>query len=171
MVLSCNAGTRRCIFLAPYAGVRTAGNPYSLVPDIRAAIHEVDPNQPIANIRTMNEILDHEVSDRKLQTIILAAFATSALLLALVGLYGVLSYTVAQRTREIGVRMALGAQGSSILRLVLRQSILLTAIGIALGVAGASMVTRSLQGMLFDITPVDPTIFISVSLMFALVAT
>jgi ABC-type antimicrobial peptide transport system permease subunit len=102
--------------------------------------------------------------------VLLGTFAAVGVVLAAIGIYGVLAYSVAQRTREIGIRMALGAQPSAVMRLVLGQSFVLTAIGIALGVAGAGLVTRYLKGMLFGLTPLDPMTFVAVSFLFAAVA-
>jgi len=151
--------------------VRTAGDPYGLVADIRRAIAEVDPDQPVANIRTLNEVLDSEVSGRKIQTTILTAFAISALLLASVGLYGVLSYAVAQRTVEIGIRMALGAQRGELIRGIVTQALRWTAIGAACGLAGAFALTRIFSALLFDVRPSDPATYAGATLMLVAVAT
>jgi ABC-type antimicrobial peptide transport system permease subunit len=110
------------------------------------------------------------MQDVRLQTFLLGAFATLALLLAAVGLYGVMSYVVSQRTREIGIRMALGAQTSNVLRLVMRQGTILTSIGLALGMLTAFALTRSMSHMLYGVGPADPLTFVSVAALLALVA-
>jgi len=148
--------------------VRTVGDPYRFVADIRQAIAAVDPDQPVASIRTMNDVLDNEVSARKIQMTILATFAVSALLLAAVGLYGVLSYAVAQRTAEIGIRMALGAERGDMLRAIVAQALRWTLIGAACGLAGAFVLARIFSALLFDVTPSDPRTY-AVALILLLV--
>jgi putative ABC transport system permease protein len=151
--------------------IRTAGDPMRLASDVRRAVLAVDPDQPVANIRPMEEILDADVSTRHLQMTLLSAFSVLALVLASVGLYGVLRYSVAQRTSEIGLRMALGAQRRNVLGSIVGQAVRLTLLGIALGLAGAFVVTRAFRSFLFDISPTDPTTFAAVALLLLVVAT
>jgi predicted permease len=150
--------------------IRTTGNPLRLTPDVRRAVLAVDPNQPVANVRTMEEILDADVSDRHLQMTLLSAFSVLALTLAAVGLYGVLCYTVARRTSEIGLRMALGAQRGDVIGGIVRHALGLTTLGIALGLIGAFTVTRLFRSFLFDVSPTDPGTFAAVALLLLLVA-
>jgi putative ABC transport system permease protein len=149
--------------------VRTIGDPMGLASAIRREILEVDPDQPVSNIRTMEQILDSEVSDRRVQTALLAAFAGLALLLSTVGMYGVLSYTVAQRTGEIGLRMALGARQPDILRMVVGRGVLMVGLGIAMGTAAAFGLTRALSSLLFGVTAADPATFAVVAILLLLI--
>jgi predicted permease len=145
-------------FLWPgYMLVRTQTDPLALAATVRRAIWEIDANQPVASTRTMEEVLDRDVASRNTQLTLVGAFAALALLLAAVGLYGVLSYTIAQRTAEIGLRMALGAQAGNVVAGVLRAALRLAVIGVVLGVAGAFGVTRFLSSFLFGVSPMDPT--------------
>jgi putative ABC transport system permease protein len=135
--------------------VRTDGDPLALAGAVRGAVWELDPNQSVSWVRSMDEIFEAEVAPRNTQLTLVGAFAGLALLLASVGLYGVLSYTVAQRTAEIGVRMALGARRANVVRSVVRSALLLAAIGIGLGLAGAVGLTRFLASFLFGVSPTD----------------
>ena len=150
--------------------VRTNGDPTALTGSVRSIITELDPTLPIANIATMNEVMHDSVARPRFLTLLLAVFATVALALAAIGTYGVMSYSVAERRQEIGIRMALGAQGSSVLAMVLRQGFAVAALGLTLGVAGALGLTEFLQSMLFGVSTTDPTAFISAPLLLALVA-
>jgi putative ABC transport system permease protein len=151
-------------FLWPgYLLVRTQTDPLSLATSVRRAIWEIDANQPIASTRTMQDVLDRDVADRNTQLTLVGAFAALALLLASVGLYGVLSYTIAQRTAEIGLRMALGAQTGNVVSGVLRSALTLAAIGVVLGVIGAFGVTRFLSRFLFGVSPMDPATLATVA--------
>jgi putative ABC transport system permease protein len=151
--------------------VRTRGNPASAAPAVAQVVRSVDPNAGIDAMIPMERLVASSVARPRFYAVLLGVFAGVAGLLAAIGIYGVLAYTVIQRTQEIGIRMALGAQRAHVLALVLRQGLSLTVIGIAIGLAGAAAATRVLQGMLFGITPLDPPTFVAVSLMFALVAT
>jgi predicted permease len=150
--------------------VRTTGDPASLAGAVRQAVWAVDKDQPISNVKTMDQALAASVSRERFQTLLLALFATLALVLACVGLYGVISYAVVQRTHEIGVRMALGAQASDVLRLVINQGMLLTLIGLVIGIAGAFAVTRVMTEMLYGITATDPLTFAGVPLVLGVIA-
>jgi putative ABC transport system permease protein len=154
--------------------VRTVGDPLAAVPAVRAALHRVDPDMPMANISTMDQLVSQSLGQRRLSTILLGGFAGLALLLASLGIYGVMSYAVTQRTRELGVRVALGASRQNVLGLVLRQGFLLAAIGVAIGVAGALQLTGLISSQLYDTPATDPMTFLSVTvtlLAVALVAT
>ncbi len=150
--------------------VRTTGDPTALVGAIRQQVAQLDPEQPIAEIGTMEEALQTFVAAPRFNMLLLAAFAALALLLAAVGIYGVIAYSVAQRTHEIGVRMALGARREDVLRLVLRQALRLAAIGLLLGLIGALLATRALASMLYGTTSTDPVTFILISLLLCTVA-
>ncbi len=142
--------------------VRTAGDPFDLVAPVKQQLHAVDPDQGVARIDSMETFVADSIARPRLQTALLGAFGLIALLLACVGIYGVISYTVAQQTREIGVRLALGADGGKILRGVLRRGLGLAAIGIFLGAAAAAGLTRYLESLLFEVKPIDPGVFAGV---------
>jgi putative ABC transport system permease protein len=151
--------------------IRTRSNPLEVAPAVRRAVWAVDKNQPVFDTRSMEDVVAETFAQPRVMASLTGTFASAALLVAAFGVYGLLSYVVSQRTRDIGIRRALGAQPSDTMRLVLRQGLTLTAIGIVLGLTGAAAVTRYLQGMLFGVTPLDPSTFVAVSLMFLLVAT
>jgi putative ABC transport system permease protein len=150
--------------------VRTTQNPAELVAAIRQQIQTLDRDQPIANVATMEQLFDQSVARRRFSLLLLGIFAVTALILASVGIYGVISYTVTQSTREIGIRMALGAEPRDVLKLVVGQGLVLTLIGVAAGAAGAFGLTRLMANLLFDVTPTDPLTFIIVSVLLAAVA-
>ena len=159
-------------FTYPFAtiAIRTAGDPRSIVPAAVAALHELDPNVAAADVKTMDEVIDASVAQRRLTMLLLAGFAGLALVLAAVGIYGVIGYSVSQRTQEIGIRMALGAQRGAVMRMVVGQAMTLAAIGLAAGALGAWLLTRLMQKLLFGVTPSDPLTFVAVSASLALVA-
>jgi putative ABC transport system permease protein len=136
--------------------VRTAGDPEAMTASLRQAVESVDADQPIYNIRTMEGWLSDTTAPRRLSLLLLGAFAATALLLAAVGIYGVLAYSVTQRTHEIGIRMALGARRSDVLIMVFRQGLRLVLVGAALGVAAAVALTRLMSSLLFGVSPTDP---------------
>ncbi|HEY0321334.1 MAG TPA: ABC transporter permease [Pyrinomonadaceae bacterium] len=142
----------------------------SMSASVRQAVQEVDRNQPIYNIRTMQQVVSESVAQQRLSMLLLVVFACAALLLAAVGLYGVLAYLVNMRTHEIGIRMALGASGRDVLKMIVGQGMLLTLIGIAIGLVGAFALTRIMSSLLFDVRATDPVTFIVVSLVLASVA-
>jgi putative ABC transport system permease protein len=151
--------------------VRSAGTqPASLLQMVRREIAAVDPNVPIADIRTMEEMVASSVAPWRFTMALLTIFAGAALLLASVGIYGVLAYSVNQRRREIGIRMSLGAQRRDVLQLFLSQGMAVTLVGIGIGLAGAWAATRILRNLLYSVSPTDPVVFLSVPLTFALVA-
>lgn len=137
---------------------------------IRSQVVSVDKDQPIADISTGDQLMAEAVAQPQLRTLLLSLFAGLALVLASLGIYGVMSNTVAQRTHEIGVRMALGAGQGSVLKLVLSNGMQLTLLGIVLGTAGAFALTRLMKGFLFHVTPTDPATFVEVALFLFFVA-
>jgi len=150
--------------------VRTSVDPKSTLAAIQSAIREVDKDQPVYQVQTIDELIRDSVSTRRFALTILILFAVLALVLAVSGIYGVISYSVTQRTQEIGIRMALGAQGGDVLRLVLGQFMRLTLVGIAVGLIAAYLLTRLMTSLLFGVTPTDITTFILVPIGLALVA-
>lgn len=150
--------------------IRTAGNPLPLVPFLRSAVFDIDPTLPLDDVMTMEARLATSVAQPRFYTMLLGLFATLALTLACVGIYGTLSYLVAQRRTEIGVRMALGASRANILSLVLRQGAWLTGIGVTVGLAGAYAVAGVLTSLLFGVTATDPLTFAIVPLILMTVA-
>jgi putative ABC transport system permease protein len=150
--------------------IRTAGDPRSVVAPAVAALHDLDPNVAAADVRTMEDVIDISVAQRRLTMLLLSIFAGLALVLAAVGIYGVIGYSVSQRTQEIGIRMALGAPRGAVLRMVVGQAMTLALIGVALGGVGAWMLTRLMQKLLFGVTASDPVTFVAVSALLAFVA-
>jgi putative ABC transport system permease protein len=150
--------------------IRTSGDPRAVVSGAVAALHALDPNVAAADVKTMEEVIDVSVAQRRLTMLLLSIFAGLALLLAAVGIYGVIGYSVSQRTQEIGIRMALGAQRGNVLRMVVGQAMSLTLVGVIIGAAGAWLLTRLMQKLLFGVTASDPVTFIAVSALLALVA-
>ncbi|MGH9940549.1 MAG: FtsX-like permease family protein, partial [Blastocatellia bacterium] len=150
--------------------VRASTEPTALTSAIRQAVKAVDPQQPIYQVQTMEEVIANSISNQRLNMLLLGLFAALAALLAALGIYGVMSYTVAQNTREVGIRMALGAQARDVLRLVVGQGMALTLLGVAVGLAGAFALTRWLETLLFGVRPTDPLTFVGVSVMLIVVA-
>jgi len=150
--------------------LRTGADPSAAISDVRGAVNAVDPNIGIDAIAPMTQLVSNTVARQRFYAVILGTFAAIAAVLAIVGIYGVLAYAVVQRTQEIGVRLALGAQRAQVLGLVLRKGLLLTTIGIALGLIGATAGSGLLQSMLFGVTPLDVQTFATVATAFAFVA-
>src|SRR5688500_5843617 len=142
----------------------------SLLPDVRRIVRELDPNQPIYAIQTLEEATRASVFEQRLTLILLQIFAAIALSLACVGVYGMVSYAVSSRSKEIGIRMALGADRAGVIRLVLKQSLFLVAIGTAIGLAGSLALGRFVESLLFGTTPTDPLALLSVVMLLGLVA-
>jgi predicted permease len=150
--------------------VRTAGEPESLAPAIRGAIHSLDKNIPLSEIQTMDHVVAEATGQSRFYLILLGAFGTVALVLAGVGIYGVMSYSVSRRTQEIGIRMALGARGRDVLRLVVYQGIIQALVGVAVGLAGALALSCLMAGLLYGTRPNDPATFAAVVLVLSGVA-
>ncbi|HEV3468712.1 MAG TPA: FtsX-like permease family protein, partial [Pyrinomonadaceae bacterium] len=147
-----------------------AGDPAALANAVRREVQRVDPNQPVHNVRTMEEVIDLSISNRRLNMTLLSIFAGLATLLAVVGIYSVMSYLVTQHTREIGIRMALGAEARDILKLVIGQGMTLTLVGVGLGVLAAFGLTRLMASLLYGVAGTDPLTYAAVSLLLAAVA-
>jgi putative ABC transport system permease protein len=150
--------------------VRSNGDPLVLANAIRQAVREIDADQPIPRVVTMSEVIDSELASRNTQLTLLGSFAVIALLLAAVGLYGVLSYTVSQTTPEIGLRMALGAKQTSVVGAVVRSALGSALLGIGVGLVAAFALTRVIASFLYDVSPTDPATAIAVALVLLLVA-
>jgi putative ABC transport system permease protein len=153
-----------------YFVIRTRQSPSAAVPQIRRAMHEVDPDLPLAELKTMDDVLSNSVTDWRFRTMLLALFGGLAVFIAAIGLYGVISYSVAQRTQEFGVRMALGAQRTDVLKMVVGQGLKLTLMGVGAGIVGALALTRFMSSLLYGVKPTDPVTFIAVSLFLTVVA-
>jgi putative ABC transport system permease protein len=150
--------------------VRTGADPLATLPAVRAAVLEAGNDQPVYRVRTMDQIISASIAGRRFSMLLLGIFAGLALLLAAVGIYGVISYTVSQRTREIGIRMALGAGQADALKVVAAQGMLPVLAGLAIGLAASFVLTRLMTGMLYGVTAGDPVTFIGVSVVLAAVA-
>ena len=136
--------------------VRASGDPRQIARSVEAAVRRVDPDQAVSDIQTMETIFSDSVSSPRFQAVLLLVFASLAVALAMIGVYGVVSYSVSQRTNEIGIRVALGALSSDVVRLVLREALVLAGTALGLGLAGSLALSRVLQTLLFEITPTDP---------------
>ena len=175
-----NYRINRPVWYVPYAQlennfpvnlvVRTSSDPARVTAAVREAIHAVDPDQPVSNVMTMNENLAGVLVTERFSAILMNALGASGLLLAALGLYGVMAYSVSQRTAEIGVRVALGAQRIHVLQLILSQGAKLTLLGVVIGVAAAWALTRLLGGLLFEVNATDPATFLSISLLLVSIA-
>jgi putative ABC transport system permease protein len=150
--------------------IRTKGDPTSLSAAVRKEVRAIDPDQPVAAVKTMEDWVDTAVAAPRYRTALLALFALVALLLASTGIYGVMSYSVSQRTHEIGVRMALGARQLDVLKLVVRQGMTLVVVGVGVGLVGAIALTRVMSTLLFGVTAKDPVTFAAVAALLTLVA-
>jgi putative ABC transport system permease protein len=150
--------------------VRTAGDPAAFATTLRREVQALDKDQPVYGVRTMDDVVMNSLGTRRVSMQLFTVFACAALLLAAVGIYGVMAYSVTQRTQEIGIRMALGAQKSDILRLVVRQGMTLALIGVIVGLAGAFALTRVISNLLFGVGANDPLTFIVISLLLIFVS-
>jgi putative ABC transport system permease protein len=150
--------------------IRTQGDPANLAAAVRKEVQAIDPDQPVAAVRTMDEWVDTSVAQPRYRTALLGLLALLALVLASTGIYGVMSYSVAQRTHEIGVRMALGAKRLDVLSMVVRQGMVLVVSGVAIGLLGAFALTRVMSSLLFGVTAKDPITFVVVATLLTLVA-
>ncbi len=150
--------------------LRTKGDPALLAPAVRRVIASIDPDQPVSELRTMDEIVDLNVADRQQQMTLLGAFAALALVLASIGLYGVLSYAVTQRSREIGLRMALGASAASVIRMIVARGLALTGMGLAIGLVAAWLATRAMKNLLYGVAATDRLTFAAVAGLLGFVA-
>jgi putative ABC transport system permease protein len=173
-----DAETRESVYLPhqqiPVNGlaliVRAAASPESLTAAVRAKVREIDPDLPVRNVMTMENVVAESIWQPRIYTILFGVFAVVALILATVGIYGVMSYTVSTRTREFGLRMALGAGSGHLLRLILGQGMRLALFGVGVGLVGAFALTRLLKNLLFQVTATDPLSFVLVTALLTLVA-
>ena len=156
----------------PFVGfaIRTTGDPLAALGAVRAAVRGVDPDLPLANVNTMETLIAQTTGPRRFSVLLLGGFAALAMALASIGLYGVMSYTVTQRTRELGVRVALGAGARDVLGLVLRQGVRLALLGVGIGLVVALGLTRLMKSMLFNVGATDPATFVLVPLLLIAVA-
>jgi putative ABC transport system permease protein len=150
--------------------LRTTGDPHAQIPAFRGVLHDLNPDQPLVRIRTMEENISTSVSQPRFRTVLLGIFAISALLLSVVGIYGLMAYSVSQRVHEVGIRIALGAQKSDVLKLIVGQGLKLVFIGIIVGLAGAFALSRILATFLYGVTATDPVTFAGVSITLIAVA-
>jgi putative ABC transport system permease protein len=150
--------------------VRTTSDPTSMIPAIRSQVFSLDKDQPVADIMTMQQRLDRSVASRRFVMVLLAGFSVLALMLAAVGIYGVMAYLIIQRTQEIGVRMALGAQKHDVLKLVVGKGMALAIVGTAIGLVASLGLTRLVRSLLFEVTPTDWLTFVIVSMVLLVVA-
>jgi putative ABC transport system permease protein len=150
--------------------VRATTDPGTLVPAMRQAMREIDPSQPIGSIGTMDSAISATVAEPLFQARLIGVFSVFALLLAGIGIYGVVAYSVAERTHEIGIRVALGAARGDVVRMVMRRIFTLVLPGLVLGIAGALATTRVLTSLLFEVKPNDPGTFVGVAVLLAVVA-
>jgi putative ABC transport system permease protein len=150
--------------------IRSSTSPRILVPEVRRAVADVDPNRPISDVFLLDGLFERVLWERHAYVLAIGVFAAVSTLLAAIGIYGVMAYSVARRTREIGLRIALGATAADVIGLVGRQALTMFAAGVAVGLAGALAATRFIASQLFGVTPTDPGTFGVVVLLFALVA-
>jgi putative ABC transport system permease protein len=150
--------------------MRTTGAPLAMAPSARAAVSLIDPNQPVARVSTMEQVVAASVAERRFHMLIVGGFAALAAVLSLVGLYAVVSFSVAQRLHEMAVRIALGARPADLLRLVLTDALRLAAAGILIGIVAAFLLTRYLEVLLYGVPPRDSATFLVVAVLLLLAA-
>lgn len=150
--------------------IRSRSGSAGLVEEVKKQVWSLDRQIPVSDVQSMDELLSVSLAEERFNMILLGAFAGLALILAAVGIYGVMAYTVSQRTHEIGIRIALGAQRGDVVRLVVGQGAKLALAGIIIGLAGALALTRLMSTLLFDVTPTDPLTFLGVAIVLAMVA-
>jgi ABC-type antimicrobial peptide transport system permease subunit len=150
--------------------VRTETDPLKLAAAVRSEVWALDKNVPVYNVSAMSELLAGATAQPRFSLVLLGLFATVALILAISGLYAVMAYSVSQRTREIGIRLALGAQAGDVLKLITQQGLVLLLAGILIGLAGAFALTRVLSTLLFEVSVTDPLTFIAIPLLLMVVA-
>jgi putative ABC transport system permease protein len=155
---------------ATFYAVRTATDPTEMIPSIRARLEEVEPEMSVSSVATLDQHIARKLVRPKFQMTLLGIFSGIAFAIAMMGIYGVISYSVSQRTHEIGIRMALGAQRGDILKMVVGQGMLLVIVGVGIGLAGAFVLTRFLESLLFGVAPTDPATFAAVAAVLAAVA-
>jgi hypothetical protein len=153
-----------------YFVLRTVNEPLTLATAARGVIRELDPLLAITSIRTMTEMLDLSVASERFTMLLLGGFGTVALMLAAIGIYGIMAYAVKRRTREIGIRMALGARPADVMRLVVGQGMRLAILGVAVGATGALLAGRLITGLLYGVSPTDPLTFVAITLLLTAVA-
>jgi putative ABC transport system permease protein len=150
--------------------VRTTGDPWSTIPGFRRVLAEIDPTQPMFDVTTLEQALAESIIPRRFNLILLETFAATAVMLAMIGIYGVIAYVVTLRTHEIGVRMALGAAPRTVVRMVLRQGFGMIFAGLVTGIVAAGALTRFMSSLLYDVEPTDPATFTLVAVTLAFVA-
>jgi ABC-type antimicrobial peptide transport system permease subunit len=153
-----------------FLAVRAQSEPANLMAAVRSAVQELDRDQPVYSVTTMEQLLGRSIAPRRFNMLLLAAFAALALLLSVIGIYGLMAYMVNQRTHEIGIRVALGAQARDVLKLIIGQGLRLALGGVALGLAAALVLTRLLTGLLFEVSATDPLTFVSIAVLLVWVA-
>jgi ABC-type antimicrobial peptide transport system permease subunit len=161
---------KQAIILDPTIIIRTAGDPLSLLGPLRAQLAQVDSNVPLFDIRTLDDYVSLSAAQPRFQTVLITFFAAMALLLSAIGLYAVLSYMVTQRTLEIGLRLALGAQREEVLGLILRRGLILAVTGLGIGIFVSVLLTRFISEMLYGVQPLDPLTFVGVSAVLLMVS-
>jgi ABC-type antimicrobial peptide transport system permease subunit len=150
--------------------IRTAVDAASLIPAVRSQVAQMDKNLPLFDVHTLDNVVTQSAAQQRFQALLLSCFAGMALLLSAIGLYGLLSYLVVQRTLEIGVRIALGARRSDVMRMILGRGLMLAVVGLVIGIVASVALTRFVRGMLFGVQPLDVLTFITVAAVLLLVS-